>query len=98
MPDIPTSHVLIYGCQSNTIIVCLADRRDLDHLLPKIHCPVLIIAGDEDPFVPVEETQGIHQRTPGSVLHVLPQTGHLVNLEQPVAFGRILEHFLAKIK
>ncbi len=74
----------------------MAGRQDLDHLLAKIHCPSLIVAGDEDPFVPVEETQGIHQRTPGSILHLFSKTGHMVNFEQPVQFQSILRSFLAK--
>ena len=77
--------------------LAMANRSDLDYLLPKIHCPALIIAGDEDPFVPAEEAKTIHSKIQGSALHILPKTGHMVNLEQPAAFQKILKDFLKKI-
>ena len=37
-----------------------------------------------------------HENAPGSQLVVLPQAAHLANLEQPEAFTRALEGFLAR--
>ncbi len=73
----------------------MAGRNDSTDLLPKITCPVLIIAGDEDTFIPVSEAEAMHKKIPQSEYHVISGAGHLVNLEQPAAFGPFLENFLS---
>lgn len=67
---------------------------DLVEPMAKIHVPTLIVAGDEDeaclqPGILMKHTIA----TAGLV--VLPKTGHLVNLEDPALFNRILGEFLA---
>lgn len=76
----------------------MADRQDLNHLLGSIHCPTLVIAGDEDSFIPLEESKTMQKKIAGSSFHILPKTGHLANLEQPAACQKILKQFLGKIK
>ena len=72
----------------------MAERRDSQPLLPGIRCPVLIIAGDEDALIPAQESRAMAQAIPGARLEIIPQAGHLVNLEQPAAFQRLVASWL----
>ncbi len=75
-------------------LLAMAERRDSTDLLGSIKCPTLIIAGDEDTLIPFSEAETMHRQIAGSQLHSLSKAGHLVNLEQPVAFQKIFEKFL----
>jgi pimeloyl-ACP methyl ester carboxylesterase len=64
--------------------------------LAQVRVPVLLVVGDED--------EGCHQaalmlkRTiPASGLVILPRTGHTANLEEPGAFNRAVDGFLAAV-
>lgn len=72
----------------------MAARRDSSDLLPFLKLPVLIAAGEEDLLSPPEEMRGMHEKIRGSQFHVIPQCGHLLNLEQPEAFHAIFRDFL----
>src|SRR5262245_42715289 len=76
-------------------IVALRDRADSTAVLETIHCPTLIVVGDEDALTPPELSEGMQQAIPGSELVVIPQAGHLANLERPEEFNRALARFLA---
>ena len=43
--------------------------------------PTLIVAGDRDDITPLPKQLELHRRIPGSTLHVIPGTGHLVHYE-----------------
>ena len=72
----------------------MADRRDSTDILPSIHCPVLIVAGEEDTLIPAEAARELQSRIQGSELRFFPKTGHLINLEQPDLFQKMLKDFL----
>lgn len=78
-------------------LLAMASRRDSSDLLGLIRCPTLVVAGEEDSFIPVSEAQGMRDRIPGAQLQVIPGAGHLVNLEQPSAFQAALERFLKEV-
>ncbi|GAB4815611.1 hypothetical protein N2152v2_008067 [Parachlorella kessleri] len=44
--------------------------------LPSVRTPVLILNGEQDILVPPENAQRIHERIPGSQLHLFPGWGH----------------------
>lgn len=75
----------------------MAERRDSRPLLPGIRCPTLIVAGDEDALIPMQESQAMAQAIPAARLEIIPQAGHLVNLEQPEAFGRLMVSWISVI-
>lgn len=75
-------------------LLAMADRRDSSDILPSIKCPTLIIAGKEDTFIPFSESETMHNKISNSELHIIEKAGHLVNLEQPSEFQKILEEFL----
>ena len=70
-------------------------RINLTARLKEIRCPILVIVGEQDPGTPVAMAREIHENAPGSKLVVIPQAAHLANLEQPAAFTRAMEQFLA---
>lgn len=73
----------------------MADRRDQTDLMPELKAPALIVAGAEDALIPVSESQLMAKTVPGSRLMILERVGHLVPLEDPPSFQKILNGFLA---
>jgi pimeloyl-ACP methyl ester carboxylesterase len=63
----------------------------------RLACPVLLIAGAHDAFVPLESMRNTQAMIPGSRLEVLP-TGHAAALEAPDQFNRIVLDFLAEVR
>jgi pimeloyl-ACP methyl ester carboxylesterase len=71
--------------------------HDFEAQLKGTHVPTLILAGDEDD--PVLETSLFIKRCmPAAGLHVLPRTGHAVNLEEPGAFNQAMRDFLSAVE
>ncbi len=68
----------------------VAARKDLRPILPSITVPTAVIVGSEDRLTPVKLSQEIHDLTPGSTLHVIPDCGHLPPIEKPAALAAIL--------
>jgi pimeloyl-ACP methyl ester carboxylesterase len=59
--------------------------------------PVLVVAGDEDNGV--LETDLMLKRTiPRCGLAILPRSGHVTNLEEPVLFNAVVERFFAAVE
>jgi 3-oxoadipate enol-lactonase len=75
-----------------------AERRDYTPLLGKINFPVLIVVGDRDEFTPLASAEYMHQRIRRSALAVIPDSGHISNMEQPEAFNQVLLKFLNHLK
>jgi len=72
----------------------LMSRQDSTSLLPSIHCPTLILVGEEDAATPPVLSEAMHRAIAGSRLSVVPAAGHLSSLEQPEAFNRTVAEFL----
>jgi 3-oxoadipate enol-lactonase len=63
--------------------------------LKEIKAPILVLCGDQDPGTPPAMAKEIHDNAPGSKLVMIPQAAHLSNLEQPAAFSKAMQDFLA---
>ena len=72
----------------------MAQRADSTELLGGITCPTLVIVGEQDALIPPAVTQDYASRIPGAQVVVIPQAGHLSNLEQPEAFLQAIGGFL----
>jgi 3-oxoadipate enol-lactonase len=70
-------------------------KINLTARLKEIKCPVLVICGEQDPGTPPAMAREIHHNAPGSKLVMIPQAAHLSNLEQPAAFTKAMQEFLA---
>jgi pimeloyl-ACP methyl ester carboxylesterase/AcrR family transcriptional regulator len=69
----------------------------------RIACPVLLMTGAYDRLAPPEEIRAVSERMYAASDHsdiefeVIPDAGHLCNLEAPVAFNRHLLGFLQRV-
>lgn len=80
-----------------TAVKAMMDRGDSTSLLAKIDVPALVVHGAEDSLIPPSEAEGMHRAIRNSQLQLIPFSGHLPNLEQPVSFDGILWPFLEKL-
>ncbi|MDR7486101.1 MAG: 2-succinyl-6-hydroxy-2,4-cyclohexadiene-1-carboxylate synthase [Armatimonadota bacterium] len=64
--------------------------------LPDIRVPTLLVAGALDPQYCALGRE-MAARIPGAQLEIVPDAGHAVHLEQPLAFRRLVLEFLAKV-
>jgi pimeloyl-ACP methyl ester carboxylesterase len=85
---------------ANTLRGYMARRPSLYDLrsgLARISAPLLIVAGDEDE--PTLEPSLMLKRTIStSALVVLPKSGHMMNLEEPALFNRVVEDFFHQVE
>ncbi len=70
---------------------------DLRPELRKLECPVLIIAGDDDP-IPLSYAEQTHELIHGSKLVVLKDCGHFSFIEAPRRFLSACDDFLSDAK
>jgi pimeloyl-ACP methyl ester carboxylesterase len=75
-------------------IRALMTRPDSTALLPTIHCPTLIIVGEEDAITPPALSEEMHGAIAGSKLVSISKAGHLSSLEQPDVFNAAVAAFL----
>lgn len=75
-------------------IEAMMGRPDSTPLLPSISVPALIVVGSEDTLTPPADAEAMQRKLDRSRLVVLPQAGHLSNMETPDAFSQALTDFL----
>ncbi len=73
-------------------------RPDSTPLLGQMRVPVLILHGAEDQIVPISEAEKMRDAIPTARLQNVPAAGHMLNLEQPVAFNRAVIEFLSSLE
>jgi pimeloyl-ACP methyl ester carboxylesterase len=71
-------------------IRALLARPDAGGLLANIHCPTLVLAGEDDSWAPAARHRDMAARIPGATLEVIPQCGHMPTLERPEAVTHAL--------
>ncbi|MGH2694604.1 MAG: alpha/beta fold hydrolase [Actinomycetota bacterium] len=72
-------------------------RPDSTGGLTSISAPTLVIVGEEDGIAPPESARKMHEHIGGSRLVVIPEAGHLSNVEAPDAFNGALAEFLGDL-
>jgi len=60
-----------------------SERPDSGSILTKIHCPTLVLCGEQDSLCPPSLHREMAEKIPNSILQIVPQCGHLSALEQP---------------
>jgi pimeloyl-ACP methyl ester carboxylesterase len=82
-------------------LAAMRDRPDSTPTLSQIHCPTIVIHGAEDQVIPRGEAQEMYEAlraaAPYAEMHILPDAGHMPNLEQPQAYNDILSAFIKRI-
>ncbi len=81
-------HVLV-GCLAG-----MRDRPDSSGILPQLEVPALVVAGQEDPVVPVDEAQAMAAAPPRATLALIPEAGHIPSVERPIPTADAMLAFL----
>ncbi len=71
-------------------VMAEVDQRDL---LPRIAVPTLLIWGELDARSPLSVAHQFEQAIPDTKLTVIPEAGHVSNLEQPERFNEAVREF-----
>lgn len=69
---------------------------DMAPLVPQVMQPTLVVAGEEDAVVPVDDSRRLATELPSSELILLPSCGHLPQEECPQAFTSAVEAWLER--
>jgi pimeloyl-ACP methyl ester carboxylesterase len=75
-------------------IEALRDRRDATDVVASFAGPLVVVVGDQDDILPVDEARRIAESAPNGRLEVVEGAGHLVSVEAPDRFNRILLELL----
>lgn len=78
-------------------LAAMRDRTDSTGILAQIDKPTLILHGADDQLIPPAEAQVMGASIPNARLHILPDAGHLLNLEQPEGFNEAVRAFLLSV-
>ena len=71
-----------------------ASAEDVRDVLPHINVPTLLVYGDRDVRAPMTVADALHKGISKSRLVVLPDAGHLCNIEAPNEFNDVVRDFL----
>ena len=75
----------------------MKQRPDSTGDLASINVPTLIVTGADDPLIPSSASESMHEAIVQSELVVIPEAGHVSNLESPDEFTQALDGFLSKL-
>ena len=70
---------------------------DLREKLSQIITPTLVLAGEEDPLVPISDVPHLARQLPNARFKGFPQHGHLVMLEDPIGVAHEIQRFYAQL-
>jgi 3-oxoadipate enol-lactonase len=93
-------HTIMLETSVNGVVGALQgmrDRPDSTPLLTQIECPVLIIHGADDQLIQIKEAELMNQQVSKSRLVVIPQAGHLPNMEYPDKFNQAIVDFIRSL-
>ena len=86
-PDRPTDE-LVRGIQA------LRDRPDATDVVASFAGPLVVVVGDQDDILPVDEARQIAESAPNGKFEVVEGAGHVVSVDAPERFNQILREFL----
>ncbi len=75
----------------------MAARPDRTALLPYVKAPILIVTGSADALISPADSEALHRVNPASQLVVIPDAGHLSNLDKADAFNEALRAFYLRV-
>ncbi len=89
-----TSAVRPESLRTQVRVMAAADQRDL---LPRIAVPTLLIWGELDVRSPLNVARQFEEAIPDAKLVVIPDCGHLSNLERPDEFNEAVREFSGRV-
>lgn len=89
-----------YGSASPKMRMILSKvvNEDLQHVMPKIKAPTLLIWGENDTATPIADGRKMEKLIPDAGLVPFKNCGHYCFLEKKGEFGLIVDNFLEKDK
>jgi pimeloyl-ACP methyl ester carboxylesterase len=87
-----TMAVIVRPESMGTALEVMAEA-DLRDVLPRIGVPTLLIWGAQDARSPLSVARDFEAAIPGARLVVIPDAGHVSNLEKPEAFNDVVRGF-----
>ena len=79
--------------------IAQADQRytdEVEPLYPTLDLPVQVVWGTEDTWIPVDRAHRLADAVPGARLDLVPDAGHLVQLDAPEHLTAVLQRWLAR--
>lgn len=76
-------------------LMAMKSRPDSIPALENITVPTLILHGADDQIIPTSEADVMQAAIQNSRLVIIPDAGHLLNLEQPRLFNQAVSNFLS---
>jgi pimeloyl-ACP methyl ester carboxylesterase len=70
---------------------------NIEALLPRIDCPVLVIQGEDDEYGTMAQVQSIRERVADVDVHVLPDCRHSPHKDQPEATLEAITRFVDRV-
>lgn len=80
------------------VILAIATRTNTFFQLKNINIPAMIIAGKEDLLTPPINSFNLKNNLKNARMKIIPEVGHLSNMEAPEEFNKIIESFLLTLK
>jgi pimeloyl-ACP methyl ester carboxylesterase len=75
-------------------IEALRDRPDASDVVASFAGPLVVVVGDQDDLLPVDEARQIAESAPNGRLEVVEGAGHVVSVDAPDRFNQILLELL----
>jgi len=92
-------HLPLRTSRTQSAIIRTVRCWDADRISEEAHLisqPTLLLWGDTDPEIPLEDGKRLHQTIPDSQLIVFRECGHLPQEEYPEAFTEVVNRFVMK--
>jgi pimeloyl-ACP methyl ester carboxylesterase len=97
--EYPDDDKLLMGYQSMTVLARLVWERPynprLAARLHRIHCPTLLVWGDDDRLVPPAYGEAYQKLIPNAELKLIKDCGHVLMFEKEAEFGELIANFCA---
>lgn len=77
--------------------IAMALRPGSEGTLPTIDVPTSVVVGSEDALTPPVMSETMAARIPGATLTVIPQAGHLANMDAPDEFDRTVRDLVRRV-
>lgn len=98
LDSIKMMNFTVSGSANAATLEAMALKEDDTGTLATIDVPVLITTGSDDAFIPRSSAQVLQEGIRNARLHVIQNTGHVSNLENPAEYNRVIESFLSSLQ
>lgn len=75
-------------------VMAMRDRPDCSAALHRITCPTMVVTGENDVIIRLDDCRAMAESILGGRFVTIPHSGHLSSLENPEDFNRALLDFL----